>query len=101
MGLDGDNVLSIMDPLGKERKFKLLNTLEFNSSRKRMSVIVKDLDGGKIKLLTKGADSVVKPFIKQDNSDEEKKCVENIYKNIDKNAAEGLRTLVLTEKGLT
>ena len=28
---------------GKERRYKLLNTLEFNSTRKRMSVIVEDL----------------------------------------------------------
>lgn len=39
--------------------YKLLNVLEFNSDRKRMSVIVKD-PNGKIKLMCKGADEVIK-----------------------------------------
>lgn len=37
------------------RSYKILNVLEFNSARKRMSVIVQDEDG-KILLLCKGAD---------------------------------------------
>lgn len=41
-----------------ERVYKLLNLLEFNSTRKRMSVIVQDEDG-QIFLLCKGADSVI------------------------------------------
>ena len=40
------------------REYKLLNVLEFNSTRKRMSVIVKD-EEGKILLLSKGADRSV------------------------------------------
>ena len=40
------------------RKYKLLNVLDFNSSRKRMSVIVED-EEGKILLLCKGADRFV------------------------------------------
>ncbi|KAL0372561.1 UNVERIFIED_CONTAM: putative phospholipid-transporting ATPase 9 [Sesamum calycinum] len=50
-----------LDPVsGKfiERSYKLLNVLEFNSSRKRMSVIVRD-EEGKLLLLSKGADSVM------------------------------------------
>ncbi|GKE80238.1 probable phospholipid-transporting ATPase 4, partial [Tanacetum coccineum] len=38
-----------------EREYKLLNLLEFNSSRKRMSVIVRD-EAGQIILFCKGAD---------------------------------------------
>ena len=41
-------------------QFQLLSTLEFTSKRKRMSVIVRDLQTGKIRLICKGADSVVK-----------------------------------------
>lgn len=37
------------------REYRLLNLLEFNSSRKRMSVIVRNEDG-EILLLCKGAD---------------------------------------------
>ncbi|KAF5180176.1 Phospholipid-transporting atpase [Thalictrum thalictroides] len=41
-----------------EREYKLLNMLEFSSSRKRMSVIIKDEDD-QIFLLSKGADSII------------------------------------------
>ncbi|KAJ4842107.1 hypothetical protein Tsubulata_028801 [Turnera subulata] len=54
-------LLKEFDPSsGKEvkREYELLNLLEFNSSRKRMSVIVKNEDG-KIYLLCKGADSII------------------------------------------
>lgn len=48
------------------RKYKLLNILEFNSTRKRMSVIIEDFkpnqDGSNdIYILTKGADSIILP----------------------------------------
>jgi magnesium-transporting ATPase (P-type) len=51
---------------GEMRKYKLLNILEFNSTRKRMSVIIEDFkpnqDGSKdIYILTKGADSIILP----------------------------------------
>ncbi|KAM7251337.1 hypothetical protein ACFE04_023220 [Oxalis oulophora] len=54
-------VLKEFDPSSKkdvEREYKLLNLLEFSSSRKRMSVIVSDEDG-QIFLLCKGADSII------------------------------------------
>jgi magnesium-transporting ATPase (P-type) len=40
-----------------------MNVLEFTSSRKRMSVIVKDLQNGETWLLTKGADSVIEKLL--------------------------------------
>lgn len=40
------------------RSYKLLNVLEFNSARKRMSVIIRD-EEGKVLLLCKGADRYV------------------------------------------
>ncbi|XWS16069.1 hypothetical protein CRYUN_Cryun34aG0053800 [Craigia yunnanensis] len=54
-------VLKEFDPSSRkevEREYKLLNLLEFNSSRKRMSVIVSNEDG-QIFLLCKGADSII------------------------------------------
>ncbi|CAK7335867.1 unnamed protein product [Dovyalis caffra] len=54
-------ILKELDPSsGKQvkREYNLLNFLEFSSSRKRMSVIVRDEDG-KIFLLCKGADSII------------------------------------------
>ena len=43
---------------GERRTFKVLNVIEFTSSRKRMSIIVKTPEG-EIKLMSKGADSMV------------------------------------------
>jgi magnesium-transporting ATPase (P-type) len=39
--------------------WRILDVLEFTSDRKRMSVIVKDGKTGKIRVITKGADSKV------------------------------------------
>ncbi len=41
-----------------EHKFELLHVCEFNSTRKRMSVVMKT-STGKIMLYTKGADSII------------------------------------------
>ena len=46
----------LVNVMGDIRKFNLLYVLEFNSTRKRASVIIKD-DTGKILLLCKGADT--------------------------------------------
>lgn len=44
---------------GVRNEYEVLNILEFNSSRKRMSAIVRMPDTGKIVLFCKGADNVV------------------------------------------
>ncbi len=44
---------------GQEIKYRLMNILEFTSTRKRMSVIVEDPQGDYL-LLTKGADSIIR-----------------------------------------
>ncbi|KZT69864.1 phospholipid-translocating P-type ATPase [Daedalea quercina L-15889] len=84
-------------------KYQLLNILEFNSARKRMSVIVRKLgdeegeeEGGRVFLLTKGADNVVFERLGPGN-DEFKSKTE---KHLDEFAAEGLRTLTLAYKVL-
>ena len=46
---------------GETLSFELLNVIEFTSSRKRMSVIVRDNQTGKILVMTKGADSIIIP----------------------------------------
>lgn len=43
-------------------RYELLDTLEFTSERKRMSVVVKDCQNGKIVLLSKGADEAILPY---------------------------------------
>lgn len=44
---------------GVRKEYEVLNILEFNSSRKRMSAIVRMPDTGKIILFCKGADNVI------------------------------------------
>ena len=43
---------------GQSQEFQILNVCEFNSTRKRMSTLVRMPDG-KIKIFTKGADTVI------------------------------------------
>lgn len=63
---DEDNNM-VIDYRGKELKYKLLNVLEFNSTRKRMSVIV-ETPNRSILLLTKGADSIIFPRLNNEFS---------------------------------
>ena len=63
MGKQEENNMLVRKPNGEELRFKLLNTLEFNSTRKRMSVVIKDMQTNEILLLSKGADSIMLPLI--------------------------------------
>ncbi|KAE8736256.1 putative phospholipid-transporting ATPase 9 [Hibiscus syriacus] len=73
-----------------DRSYKLLNVIEFNSTRKRMSVIVRD-EEGKILLLSKGADSVMFEMLAKSGRDFE----EETREHMNEYANAGLRTLVL------
>ncbi|KAL0794464.1 hypothetical protein Bca101_065841 [Brassica carinata] len=73
-----------------ERVYRLLNVLEFNSTRKRMSVIVRD-DDGKLLLLSKGADNVMFERLAKDGRRFEEKTREHVNEYADA----GLRTLIL------
>jgi len=46
-------------------QYDLLNIIEFSSTRKRMTVIVRDQQKGTIKVLTKGADSVLANLVRE------------------------------------
>ncbi|KAE8125008.1 hypothetical protein FH972_019846 [Carpinus fangiana] len=78
-----------------ERSYKLLNILEFSSSRKRMSVIVRN-EEGKLLLLCKGADSVMFERLAKNGREFEEKTREHINEYADA----GLRTLVLAYREL-
>ena len=60
-GKDAEGVITVVRRRDNARlRYALLNTLEFNSSRKRMSVVLEDKQTGEIVLLCKGADSIIK-----------------------------------------
>ncbi|KAL6864919.1 hypothetical protein ACP4OV_016070 [Aristida adscensionis] len=87
-----------LDPLsGKQvdRTYKILHVLEFNSARKRMSVVVKD-EEGKIFLFSKGADSIM--FERLSSSESAYRQV--TQEHINEYADAGLRTLVLAYREL-
>lgn len=63
-GRDEENNI-ILEINNKEVKYDLLNVIEFSSDRKRMSIVVRTPEG-KIKVMCKGADSIIIPRLKND-----------------------------------
>mmetsp|Transcript_6858 Transcript_6858/g.12466 ORF Transcript_6858/g.12466 Transcript_6858/m.12466 type:complete len:1068 (+) Transcript_6858:375-3578(+) len=91
-GRDTDSNVEL-DIKGQKTKVKILNLFEFNSKRKRMSVIVR-LPNGKIRLICKGADSKL-----------EKRLVPSAVKTstwaqLEEFASVGLRTLVFAHRDI-
>ncbi|XP_077138750.1 phospholipid-transporting ATPase IC-like isoform X1 [Ranitomeya variabilis] len=81
--------------LGKEVTYERLAILDFNSDRKRMSVIVRDPDR-KIKLYCKGADTVIYHRLHPDNP------IKDVTQDaLDVFANETLRTLCLCYKDIS
>jgi magnesium-transporting ATPase (P-type) len=52
------------------QRFELLRRIEFTSDRKRMSALVRDPNDNLVKLLVKGADSVILERLSADNKHE-------------------------------
>ncbi|KAF3450166.1 hypothetical protein FNV43_RR06246 [Rhamnella rubrinervis] len=77
------------------REYKLLNLLEFSSSRKRMSVIVRNEDG-QIFLLCKGADSIVFDRL----ADNGRSYQEATASHLSNYAEDGFRTLAFAYRRL-
>lgn len=89
-----DNQLEV-DIMGQTKRFTILNALEFNSDRKRMSVIVRKEDEGNVVLLCKGADSVIAQRLRPDT---DQKLFETTFSHLEAFARDGLRTLCLAYK---
>ncbi|KAF5369162.1 hypothetical protein D9615_009965 [Tricholomella constricta] len=77
-------------------KYELLNILEFTSSRKRMSVVLRKLGGEdeRLFLLTKGADNIIFQRLK----DSERDLMDETEVHLSEFANNGLRTLTLAYK---
>ena len=95
MDRDEDNNI-LIDYKGEKQKWKLLNLIEFNSTRKRMTVVVKD-PKGIIKVLCKGADSILLPLLTR-RTRESIEIENKTLQYLEDYAKEGLRTLLLVEK---
>ncbi|QSL64765.1 hypothetical protein MERGE_002067 [Pneumocystis wakefieldiae] len=80
---------------GEEQEFKVLNICEFNSARKRMSVILRCPDG-KIRLYCKGADTVILERLSKNSLYSEK-----TLQHLEDYAMGGLRTLCLAMREIS
>jgi len=68
-----DKITILVKKTGKLHKYELLHVCEFTSTRKRMSVIVKN-ESGKIIVMCKGADSVIYELLSKQSTSS------NVYK---------------------
>ncbi|KAF7592101.1 hypothetical protein BBP40_000706 [Aspergillus hancockii] len=95
LGRQGDDL--ILNVMGEERTYTVLNTLEFNSSRKRMSAIIRMPDGH-IRLFCKGADSIIYSRLAPGKQQELRK---KTAEHLEMFAREGLRTLCVADRVLS
>ncbi|OOQ82000.1 Phospholipid-transporting ATPase DNF1 [Penicillium brasilianum] len=95
LGRAGDDLL--LNVMGEERTYTVLNTLEFNSSRKRMSAIIRMPDGT-IRLFCKGADSIIYSRLARGKQQELRR---QTAEHLEEFAKEGLRTLCVADRLLS
>jgi len=87
--------IKISLPTGEVQIWEILAEFPFDSTRKRMSLIVKRHGTEDFIIMTKGADSIMFPRIKID-----KTSASTVQQHLDKFAVDGLRTLVVGQKVL-
>lgn len=82
-----------VDVHGDVREYEILQVCEFNSTRKRMSTVVRQ-PNGQISLYCKGADTVILPRLAPGQA------TETTLSQLETYAAEGLRTLCIAKRDL-
>eukprot|EP01029_Cantina_marsupialis_P021360 TRINITY_DN50_c1_g1_i4.p1 TRINITY_DN50_c1_g1~~TRINITY_DN50_c1_g1_i4.p1 ORF type:complete len:1122 (-),score=321.77 TRINITY_DN50_c1_g1_i4:384-3749(-) len=87
----------VLSVLGAKEEYELLQECEFTADRKRMTVVVRDLQNGCIRMYTKGADDQI---LKRLQPAAEKARLK-LISHVDAFAVAGLRTLVLGYRDLT
>ncbi|KAF8070424.1 calcium transporting ATPase [Lyophyllum atratum] len=80
---------------GQSQEFEILNVCEFNSTRKRMSTVIR-APNGKIKIYTKGADTVILERLSKNQPYTDKTLA-----HLESYATEGLRTLCLAYRDIS
>ena len=83
----------VIDVMDSRETYTQLHELEFDSVRKRMSVLVQNDVTRALRLYVKGADDVVLPVVRNDNP--------RVTQQINAFAAAGLRTLVVAYRDLS
>ncbi|KAG0032112.1 hypothetical protein BGZ82_006683 [Podila clonocystis] len=107
LGREVDVILMAHPREAEPRRYKIMNVLEFNSTRKRMSVIVKRLPSSQVPdprdelkdeilLLTKGADNIIFERLAAGQD----QLVEDTTAHLQDFARDGLRTLCLAYRSL-
>lgn len=94
----------VVNVQGTPKEYQVLNSLEFNSTRKRMSAIikipaVKEGDVPKALLICKGADSII--YGRLSKTLNNRKLLDTTSKHLEQYATEGLRTLCIAHRELT
>ena len=91
---DADNNM-LCETWSGERRYKLLNLIEFDSTRKRMTVVVRTPENA-ILVICKGADSIIEKRLKPGQS-----LLEKTQDFLDAYAKQGLRTLLIASKQIS
>lgn len=96
----------VVEIQGIQKEFEILNILEFNSARKRMSCIIKipgatPNDEPRALLICKGADSVIYSRLSTKAGENDETLLEKTALHLEQYATEGLRTLCLAQRELT
>jgi magnesium-transporting ATPase (P-type) len=89
---EDDNIIVDKTFTGEVLKYKLLNIFEFNSDRKRMSVIVRTPDN-RIMIVCKGADSIINARLEPGQA-----SAQETNRHLESYAEVGLRTLLISYK---
>ncbi len=90
-----------LDIQGLKQRFKILDIIEFNSSRKRMSVIIEipnENGEHEIKLICKGADNIIYQRL---NPNSDSNLLKETAIHLENFARDGLRTLCIASKTLS
>ncbi|XP_067104194.1 phospholipid-transporting ATPase VB [Osmerus mordax] len=102
----GPDRVTVRLPWGEELTFQVLDTLTFDPSRRRMSVLVRHPVSGEVVLYTKGADFAIMELLAtsaaEHRFEEKQKAIAAVtQKHLDLYARQGLRTLCCTKKVLS
>lgn len=77
------------------KKYKLLNLIEFDSDRKRMTVVVRTPEN-RVLVICKGADSIIEKRLKAGDQ-----YITRTQEFLDNYAKSGLRTLLIAQKEIS